>query len=59
MKLEKRIKDLSDEFDPEVAELAIRMWSVHPRELQDANISRPYFYAQEIQKLLDKYKRDA
>jgi hypothetical protein len=35
-----------------VAEVAHRLWSVHPREIQDMGITREQFYAQEIQKLV-------
>lgn len=56
MKITNHLQDHKNDFDPEVYELADRFWRIHPKELQEKNIGRSLFYAQEIQKLVDKAK---
>lgn len=45
---------LDDELKDKINKLAYRFWSIHPRELQDMNLYREEFYANEIAKLCEE-----
>jgi hypothetical protein len=40
-------------IEMDIATLAFKLWSVHPREVQDAGISRVQFYEREIRAVVN------